>query len=105
MATIVRYINTILGLLLNAELSKIEKPSPDDRRGYENAIDLQRKIYHDFGVAFQNAKVLTNIYAELPCPLDEKPKRILEIDAQLLDYTFRKPTISTRKNRPRSIWD
>ena len=98
MATIVRYINTILGLLLNAELSKIEKPSPDDRRGYENAIDLQRKIYHDFGVAFQNAKVLTNIYAELPCPLDEKPKRILEIDAQLLDYTFQETYyINTKK--------
>ena len=99
MATIVRYINTILGLLLNAELSKIEKPSPDDRRGYENAIDLQRKIYHDFGVAFQNAKVLTNIYAELPCPLDEKPKRILEIDAQLLDYTFQETYYINKKKQ------
>ena len=79
-ATIVRSINSILGLLLDAELSKIVKPSPNDRRGYENAIGLQRKIYHDFGVAFQNAKVLTNIYAELPCTLEEKPKRILEID-------------------------
>ena len=98
MATIVRSINTILGLLLNAELSKIEKPSPDDRRGYENAIDLQRKIYHDFGVAFQNAKVLTNIYAELPCPLDEKPKCILDIDEQLLDHTFQETYyINTKK--------
>ena len=87
-ATIVRSINTILGLLLNTELSKIEKPSPDDRRGYEEAIALQRKIYHDFGVAFQNAKVLTNIYAELPCSLEEKPKHILGIDEQLLDNTF-----------------
>ena len=87
-ATIVRSINSILGLLLDAELSKIVKPSPDDRRGYEEAIALQRKIYHDFGVAFQNAKVLTNIYAELPCPLEEKPKRILEIDKQLLDYSY-----------------
>ena len=51
-ATIIRSINTILGLLLNAELSKIEKPSPDDRRGYEEAVAVQRKIYHDFGIAF-----------------------------------------------------
>ena len=85
---IVQSINTILGLLLNVELSKIEKPSPDDRRGYEKAIELQRKIYRDFGVAFQNAKVLTNIYAELPCPLEEKPKHILNIDEQLLDHSF-----------------
>ena len=98
MATIVRYINTILGLLLNAELSKIEKPSPDDRRGYEEAVALQRKIYRDFGVAFQNAKVLTNIYAELPCPLDEKPKCILDIDEQLLDHTFQETYyINTKK--------
>lgn len=87
-AIIVRSINSILGLLLDAELSKIVKPSPNDRRGYENAIGLQRKIYHDFGVAFQNAKVLTNIYAELPCTLEEKPKRILEIDKQLLDHSY-----------------
>lgn len=85
---IVQVINTILGLLLDAELSKIEKPSPDDRKGYEKAIDLQRKIYHDFGVAFQNAKVLTSIYAELPCPLEEKPKQILEIDEHLLDHSY-----------------
>lgn len=87
-ATIVRSINSILGLLLDAELSKTEKPSPDDRRGYEEAIALQRKIYQDFGVAFQNAKVLTNIYAELPCTLEEKSKRILEIDKQLLDHSY-----------------
>ena len=87
-ATIVRSINSILGLLLDAELSKIVKPSPDDRRGYEEAIALQRKIYHDFGVAFQSAKVLTNIYTELPCPLEEKPKRILDIDEQLLDHSY-----------------
>ena len=49
---------------------------------------MQRRINCDFGAAFQNAKVLTNIYAELPCPLEEKPKRILEIDKQLLDHTF-----------------
>ena len=85
---IVQSINTILGLLLDAELSKIEKPSPDDRRGYEKSIALQRRIYSDFGVDFQNAKVLTNIYAELPCPLEEKPKHILEIDEQLLDHIF-----------------
>ncbi|MEE0875174.1 MAG: DUF6076 domain-containing protein [Ruminococcus sp.] len=85
---IVQVINTILGLLLDAELSKIEKPSPDDRKGYEKAIDLQRKIYRGFGVAFQNAKVLTSIYAELPCPLEEKPKQILEIDEHLLDHSY-----------------
>ena len=85
---IVRSINTFLGLLLEFELSKIEKPSPDDRRGYEKAIDLQRKIYRDFGAAFQKAKVLANIYAELPCPLEEKPKNILEIDEHLLDHSY-----------------
>ena len=84
-AIIVRSINSILGLLLDAELSKIVKPSPNGRRGYEETIALQRKIYHDFSVAFQNAKVLTNIYAELPCTLEEKPKRILEIDKR---YVF-----------------
>ena len=99
MATIVRYINTILGLLLNAELSKIEKPSPDDRKGYEKAIDLQRKIYRDFSAAFQNAKVLTSIYAELPCPLEEKPKHILEIDKQLLDHTFQETYYINRKKQ------
>lgn len=87
-AAIVKSINTFLGLLVEFELSKTEKPSPDDRRGYEEAIALQRKIYHNFGVAFQNAKVLTNIYAELPCPLEEKPKRILDIDEQLLDHSY-----------------
>ena len=96
---IVQSINTILGLLLEAELSKIEKPSPDNRRGYEKAIALQRKIYRDFGVAFQNAKVLTNIYAELPCPLEEKPKHILEIDKQLLDHTFQETYYINRKQQ------
>ena len=96
---IIRSINTILGLLLNAELSKIEKPSPDDRKGYEKAIDLQRKIYRDFGTAFQNAKVLANIYAELPCPLEEKPKHILEIDKQLLDHTFQETYYINRKKQ------
>ena len=63
-ALLIKRIDTTLGLLLETELSKIEKPSPDDRRGYEEAVALQRKIYHDFGVAFQNAKVLTNIYED-----------------------------------------
>ena len=99
---IVQAINTLFGLLLNAELSKIEKPSPDDRRGYEKAIDLQRRIYCDFGIAFQNAKVLTNIYAELPCPLEEKPKHILEIDKQLLDHTFQETYYINRKNQTES---
>ena len=98
-ATIIRSINTILGLLLNAELSKIEKPSPDDRRGYEEAVALQRKIYHDFGIAFQNAKVLTNIYAELPCSLEEKPKHILGIDEQLLDNTFQETYYINKKKQ------
>ena len=96
---IIRSINTILGLLLNAELSKIEKPSPDDRKGYEKAIDLQRKIYRDFSAAFQNAKVLTSIYAELPFPLEEKPKHILEIDKQLLDHTFQETYYINRKKQ------
>ena len=99
---IVRSINTFLGLLLEFELSKIEKPSPDDRRGYEKAIDLQRKIYRDFGAAFQKAKVLTNIYAELPCPLEEKPKHILEIDKQLLDHTFQETYYINRKKQTES---
>ena len=101
-ATIVKCINAFLGLLLEIELSKIEKPSPDDRRGYEKAIDLQRRIYRDFGVAFQNAKVLTNIYAELPCPLEEKPKQILEIDKQLLDNTFQETYYIHRKKQTES---
>ena len=99
---IFRSINTILGLLLDAELSKIEKPSPGDRRGYEKAIDLQRRIYRDFGVAFQNAKVLTNIYAEVPCPLEEKPKRISEIDKQLLDNTFQEAYYINSKKQTES---
>ena len=85
--------------MLDAELSKIEKPSPDDRRGYEKAIALQRKIFRDFGDAFQNAKVLTNIYAELPCPLEEKPKHILEIDKQLLDNAFQETYYINRKKQ------
>ena len=101
-ATIVKCINTFLGLLLEIELSKIEKPSPDDRRGYEKAIDLQRRIYRDLGVAFQNAKVLTNIYAELPCPLEEKPKRILEIDKQLLNNTFQEAYYINKKKQTES---
>ena len=99
MVKIVSAINTVFGLLLDAELSKIEKPSPDDRRGYEKAIDLQRRIYRDLGVAFQNAKVLTNIYAELPCPLEEKPKHLLEIDEQLLDNTFQETYYINKKKQ------
>lgn len=101
-AIIVQSINSILGLLLNAELSKIVKPSRDDRRGYEEAIALQRKIYHDFGVAFQNAKVLTNIYAELPCPLEEKPKKILEIDKHLLDHSYSETYYINKKKQTES---
>ena len=101
-STIVKCINTFLGLLLEIELSKIEKPSPDDRRGYEKAIDLQRRIYRDCGAAFQNAKVLTNIYAELPCPLEEKPKHILEIDKQLMNNTFQEAYYINKKKQTES---
>ena len=87
-ALLIKRIDTTLGLLLETELSKIEKPSPDDRRGYEEAVALQRKIYHDFGFAFQNAKVLTNIYADLPCALNEKLCRIFEIDKTILAVSF-----------------
>ena len=87
-ALLIKKIDTTLGLLLETELSKIEKPSPDDRRGYEEAVALQRKIYRDFGVAFQNAKVMTNIYADLPCALNEKPCRIFEIDKTILAVSF-----------------
>ena len=87
-ALLIKKIDTTLGLLLETELSKIEKPSPDDRRGYEETVALQRKIYHDFDFAFQNAKVLTNIYADLPCALNEKPCRIFEIDKSILDIAF-----------------
>ena len=87
-ALLIKRIDTTLGLLLETELSKIEKLSPDNRRGYEEAVALQRKIYHDFGVAFQNAKVLTNIYADLPCALNEKPGRIFEIDKTILAVVF-----------------
>ena len=74
--------------VLDGVMRPYRKPFPDDRKGYEKAIGLQRKIYCDFGVAFQNAKVLTSIYAELPCPLEEKPKLILEIDEHLLDHSY-----------------
>ena len=87
-ALLIKRIDTTLGLLLETELSEIETPSPNDRRGYEEAVALQRKIYHDFGVAFQNAKVLTNIYADLPCALNEKSCRIFEIDKTILAVSF-----------------
>ena len=67
-ATIVKCINTFLGLLLEIELSKIEKPSPDDR-------------------------------TELPCPLEEKPKHLLEIDEQLLDNTFQETYYINKKKQ------
>ena len=38
-ATIVKCINTFLGLLLEIELSKIEKPSPDDRSKVKTVWD------------------------------------------------------------------
>jgi len=43
-ALLIKRIDTTLGLLLETELSKIEKPSPDDRRGYEETVALQKKI-------------------------------------------------------------
>ena len=46
--------------------------------------------------------MLTNIYAELPCPLEEKPKHILEIDKQLLDNTFQETYYIHRKKQTES---
>lgn len=85
---IIKSINEVLGLLLETELSKIEKPSPDDRKGYEKAIESQRQIYREFEYAFQNAKVLTILYADFDCPLEEKPLKILKIDSRFLDNAF-----------------
>ena len=45
---------------------------------------------------------MTNIYAELPCPLGEKPKQILEIDKQLLDNTFQETYYIHRKKQTES---
>ena len=87
-ALLIKRIDTTLGLLLETELSKIEKPSPNDRRGYEEAVALQQKIYKDFESAFRNLKYLTSVYADLPCELNEKPGRIFEIDKTILDVTF-----------------
>ena len=87
-ALLIKRIETTLGLLLETELSKIEKPSPDDRRGYEESVALQQKIYKDFEVAFRNLKLLTGVYADLPCALNEKPGRIYEIDKTILNVSF-----------------
>lgn len=85
---LIKSIHTVLGLLLETELNKIEKPSPDDRKGYEKAIEAQRQIYREFEYAFQNAKILTMLYADLDCPLKEKPLKILKIDSRFLDDAF-----------------
>ena len=87
-ALLIKRIDTTLGLLLETELSKIEKPSPDDRRGYEESVALQQKIYKDFEVAFRNIILLTGVYADIPCALNEKPGRIYEIDKSILDVPF-----------------
>ena len=87
-ALLIKRIDTTLGLLLETELSKIEKPSPDDRRGYEEAVALHQKVYKDFESAFRNLKYLTSVYADLPCELNEKPSRIFEIDKTILNVTF-----------------
>lgn len=87
-ALLIKRINTTLGLLLGTEISKIEKPSPYDRRGYEEAVALQQKTYKDFEVAFRNLRLLTDVYADLPCALNEKPGRIYEIDKTILNVSF-----------------
>lgn len=87
-ALLIKRIDTTLGLLLETELSKTEKPSPDDRRGYEKAVAIQQKIYKDFESAFHNLKYLTSVYADLPCALNEKPGRIYEINKTILDVSF-----------------
>lgn len=87
-ALLIKRIDTTLGMLLETELSKIKKPSPDDRRGYEEAVALQQKKYKDFEAAFRNLKLLTGVYADLPCALNEKPGRIYEIDKTILNVSF-----------------
>lgn len=87
-ALLIKRIDTTLGMLLETELSKIKKPSPDDRRGYEEAVALQQKKYKDFEAAFRNLKLLTGVYADLPCALNEKPGRIYENDKTILNVSF-----------------
>lgn len=42
-ALLIKRIDTTLGFLLETELSKIEKPSPNDRRGYEEALRYNKR--------------------------------------------------------------
>ena len=87
-ALLIKKIDTTLGLLLETELSKIEKPSPDDRRGYEEAVALQRKIYHDFGFAFQfeiDKSILDIAFSE--CYYSDNEK-LTETDLALTKYYY-----------------
>lgn len=88
-AKIFKVIDTTLGLLLETELDQIKKPSPNDRRGYEDAIASQIEIYNRFSHSFGIIKFLTNYCADLDCELLEKPKRIFEIDKSILGATFK----------------
>lgn len=87
-AKIIEAIDTTLGLLIETELDLIKKPSPDDRRGYEDAIASQIEIYDRFACFFGNIKFLIYYYADLECDLSEKPKRIFEIDKSFYDAPF-----------------
>lgn len=87
-AKIFKVIDTTLGLLIETELDKIKKPSPNDRRGYEDAIASQIEIYNRFSHSFGNIKFMTNYYADLECEVSEKPKRIFEINKSFLETTF-----------------
>lgn len=98
-AGLIKSFDTTLGLLLETELSTIEKPSPDDRQGYEKTAALQRKKYDDFNRAFQDLKVLVNIYADIECALEEKPGRILNIEEDMINCTFAESYFIDKKKR------
>lgn len=87
-AKTIKGMNNTLGLLLQTELSKIEKFSPDDRKGYERVLSLQQRIYQSFGKAYKHTMALTYFYANLFCSLSEKPGLILYIDDDILGNTF-----------------
>lgn len=89
----IKSLNNTLGLLLETELSQIElsqkeRFSYDDMKVYERAITKQKKIYKEFGSAFQRTMGLTMFYADLICPLFEKPRLTLYIDETILDNAY-----------------
>ena len=87
-AYIIKVMNTALGLLLETELSKIERPSPDVRKGYERVLSAQKKIFDDFTVAYNNTRFTAIAYAELDCPLAEKTERITRLDDSIYDRIY-----------------